>query len=336
MAVLPKIGLTLPNQGVRFGVTTARELVDMAVEADTSGAFRSVWVGDSLLAKPRLESIVLLSAIASRTERVRLGTACMASFPVRDPILLAQQWASLDLMSGGRTVLIACTGINPQEATEDATYGVDPRERANRMGQWITVLRRLWSEEVVDFDGESIQFAGVTIEPKPQRMPEIWIANDAKGSRDRLERIHTRIATYADGWQIGLPDPAEVEWRAADIRSKAAALGRDPDAFSFSAYHNINIGDDRDSALEESKRFLDTYYSTDWDPAYVAAWTAAGTARDCVEHLRPYFEVGVSEVALRITSWDQRGQLARLIAEVAPMLGDHPTGRLSGCHVAKG
>ena len=78
--------------------------------------------------------------------------------------------------------------------------------------------------------------------------------------------------------------------------------------------------DDRDTALEESKRFLDTYYSTDWDPEYVAAWTAAGTARDCVEHLRPYFEVGVSEVALRITSWDQRGQLARLIAELAPML----------------
>jgi alkanesulfonate monooxygenase SsuD/methylene tetrahydromethanopterin reductase-like flavin-dependent oxidoreductase (luciferase family) len=302
-------------------VTTARELVDLAVEADESRAFRSVWVGDSLLAKPRLESIVLLSAIASRTERVRLGTACMASFPIRDPILLAQQWASLDLISGGRTVLIACTGINPQEATEDATYGVDPRERASRIGQWITVLRRLWSEDAVDFEGDSIRFSGVSLEPKPRRMPEIWIANDAKGSRDRLERIHTRIARYADGWQIGLPDPTEVAWRAADIRAKASALGRDPNAFSFSAYHNINIGDDRDAALEESKRFLDTYYSTDFDPGYVEAWTAAGTPRECVEHLRAYFEVGVSEVALRITSWDQRGQLARLIGELVPLLG---------------
>jgi alkanesulfonate monooxygenase SsuD/methylene tetrahydromethanopterin reductase-like flavin-dependent oxidoreductase (luciferase family) len=317
---MPRIGLTLPNQGVRFGVTTAQELVDMAVEADMSRAFRSVWVGDSLLAKPRLESIVLLSAIAGRTGHVRLGTACMASFPVRDPILLAQQWASLDLVSGGRTVLIACTGINPQEAVEDATYGVDPRERANRIGQWITVLRRLWSEDVVDFEGDSLRFAGVSIEPKPERMPEIWIANDAKGSRERLERIHTRIARYADGWQIGLPDPAEVAWRASDIREKAAAMGRDPNAFSFSAYHNVNIQDDRTTALEESKRFLDTYYTADHDPAFVEAWTAAGTARDCAEHLRPYFEAGVSEVALRITSWDQRGQLARLIGELAPLL----------------
>jgi alkanesulfonate monooxygenase SsuD/methylene tetrahydromethanopterin reductase-like flavin-dependent oxidoreductase (luciferase family) len=322
MSPSPRIGLTLPNQGVRFGVTTAPELVDLAVVADESRAFRSVWVGDSLLAKPRLESIVLLSAIASRTQHVRLGTACMASFPVRDPILLAQQWASLDLMSGGRTVLIACTGINPQEAVEDATYRVDPRERAGRIGQWITILRRLWSEDVVDFEGDSIRFAGVSIEPKPGRMPQIWIANDAKGSRDRLERIHTRIARYADGWQIGLPDPAEVAWRATDILEKAAAMGRDPGAFTYSAYHNINIQHDRTAALEESKRFLDTYYTTDYDPAYVDAWTAAGTARECAEHLRPYFEVGVSEVALRITSWDQRGQLARIIDELVPLLDD--------------
>lgn len=316
----PRIGLTLPNQGVRFGVTTTQELVDMAVEADASGAFRSVWVGDSLLAKPRLESIVLLSAIASRTEHVRLGTACMASFPVRDPILLAQQWASLDLLSGGRTLLIACTGINPQEAVEDATYGIDRRERANRMGQWITVLRRLWSEDVVDFEGDSIRFAGVSIEPKPAHIPEIWIANDAKGTPERLARIHDRIARYADGWQTGLPGAAELGRQAGLIRARATELGRDPDAFSFSAYHNVNIQDDRTVALEESKRFLDIYYTADFDPAYVEGWTAAGTPRECAEHIRPYLEAGASEITLRITSWDQRGQLARLIGELAPLL----------------
>lgn len=320
--VYPRIGLTLPNQGVRFGVITPRQLIDMAVEADRSGAFRSVWVGDSLLAKPRLESIVLLSAIAGRTDRIRLGTACMASFPVRDPILLAQQWASLDLVSGGRTVLIACTGINPQEAIEDATYGVNARERANRIGQWITILRKLWTEDDVDFDGESLRFSGVSLEPKPTAMPEVWIANDARGSPEMIDRIHWRIARHADGWQIGLPYPEELAWRAADIRSKASQLGRDPTAFSISAYHNVNIQADRSAALEESKRFLDTYYSTKFDLAYVEAWTAAGTATECATHLRPYLEVGVSEVALRITSWDQARQLQSLIGELAPQLGE--------------
>ena len=66
-----KIGLTLPNRGVLFNATTAPELVDLAEIADRSEGFRSVWVGDSLLAKPRLESIALLAAISSRTKRVR-------------------------------------------------------------------------------------------------------------------------------------------------------------------------------------------------------------------------------------------------------------------------
>src|SRR4051812_45513242 len=103
-------GLTLANRGVTFGATTPEQMLDMARIAEESGAFRSVWVGDSLLGNPRLESVTLLAAIAARTGRVRIGTACMASFPLRDPVLLACQWASLDMISGGRTVLVVCTG----------------------------------------------------------------------------------------------------------------------------------------------------------------------------------------------------------------------------------
>src|SRR6478609_1883241 len=110
-----KLGFTLPNRGVLFDVTTASEMLDLAEIADRSGAFHSVWVGDSLFGKPRMESIALLAGVAGRTKRVRLGPACMASFPLRDPVLLAYQWASLDLLAEGRTVLVVCTGIIPQE-----------------------------------------------------------------------------------------------------------------------------------------------------------------------------------------------------------------------------
>ena len=104
------LGLSLPNRGVLFGATTAGELVQLAERAEASGGFGSVWVGDSLLAKPRLEAIALLSGIATRTTRVKLGTICMASMTLRDPILLAIQWASLDLLAEGRTILGACLG----------------------------------------------------------------------------------------------------------------------------------------------------------------------------------------------------------------------------------
>ncbi len=96
-----KLGLLLPNQGVVFGATTVPELLELAATAEHSGAFDGPWVGDNLLAKPRLESVTLLSALAVRTQRCRLGTACMASFPLRDPIVLAAQWGRWTVCRAG-------------------------------------------------------------------------------------------------------------------------------------------------------------------------------------------------------------------------------------------
>ena len=103
-------GLTLANRGVIIGAVTVPELFDMTKRGEDSGAFSAVWVGDSLLAKPRLESIALLSALAAITKRVKLAVGCMATFPHRHPALLAQQWASLDVISGGRSWLAVCLG----------------------------------------------------------------------------------------------------------------------------------------------------------------------------------------------------------------------------------
>ena len=103
-------GLTLANRGVIIGAVTVPELFDMAKRGEDSGAFTAVWVGDSLLAKPRLESIALLSALAVVTKKVRLAVGCMATFPQRHPALLAQQWTSLDVISGGRAWLAVCLG----------------------------------------------------------------------------------------------------------------------------------------------------------------------------------------------------------------------------------
>jgi len=105
------VGFTLPQRGVFFGVTTVREMLALTARADANPLFGSVWVGDSLGAKPRPDSIALLGALAGVTERLRLGVGCMASFPVRDPLQFAYQWATLDLLSNGRMLLAACTGL---------------------------------------------------------------------------------------------------------------------------------------------------------------------------------------------------------------------------------
>src|SRR5260370_41423848 len=99
--------------------------------------------------------MALVAAIAGRTSRVRLGPACMASFPLRDPVLLAYQWASLDQLAAGRTVLVVCTGIIPQLGgrIEGHLYGLQNRDRVGRMLEWIELIKRLWTEDDVTFEG---------------------------------------------------------------------------------------------------------------------------------------------------------------------------------------
>ena len=317
-----QFGLTLPNRGVLFGVTTPEQMLQMAEIADRSDVFQSVWVGDSLLGKPRMESISLLGGLAARTRRVRLGPACMASFPLRDPVLLAYQWASLDLLAGGRTVLVACTGIVPQAGgrIEGELYGLRNRDRVARLVEWITLLKRLWTEDNVSFEGEHYRCQNITIEPKPAAKPRppIWIANNAHGQRALIERTHQRVVDCADGWETSLCDPDDLRWRIDDIRTKAHAAGRDPASLELHLYHNINVNEDRAAALEEAKRFLDTYYTMDYDPAFIECWTAAGSPDECVRHLRAYKALGFDEVTLRVAGWDQLGQLQRVMTEVLP------------------
>jgi alkanesulfonate monooxygenase SsuD/methylene tetrahydromethanopterin reductase-like flavin-dependent oxidoreductase (luciferase family) len=100
----------------------------------------------------------------------------------------------------------------------------------------------------------------------------------------------------------------------------AEEMGRDPASIETHLYHNINLNADRSAALEESKRFLDIYYSQDTPADRVKTWTAAGTPDECVQHLRTYQEMGIDEVTIRITGWDQLGQLDRVINEVVPRM----------------
>src|ERR1041384_6908265 len=94
---MSSFGLTLSNRAILTQGQSVSELIDMAVEAEDTGRIDAIWVGDSIISKPRLECIPLLGAIAARTSRVKLGVACMATIAQRNPVLLALQWASLDV-----------------------------------------------------------------------------------------------------------------------------------------------------------------------------------------------------------------------------------------------
>jgi alkanesulfonate monooxygenase SsuD/methylene tetrahydromethanopterin reductase-like flavin-dependent oxidoreductase (luciferase family) len=316
-------GFTIPQRGVFFGVASWPEMVELAERADANPLFDSVWVGDSVMAKPRPESIALLGALAQATKRVKLGVGCMASFPIRDPIVFAYQWATLDMMSGGRMLLAACTGIvaGGVSAREGGVWGIKDASRGNRMAENIAICRKLWSEENVSFAGKYRSFEGVTISPRPVQQPcPIWIA--ANPAPPNVEKPLRRVARLADGWMTVNIFPGFFASNWAMLREQLRQEGKDASAFPNMAYHNININPERSAALAESKRFLDQYYGPVFAPQMVEAWTAAGTAAECADDLRRLVRDGAKAITLRITGWNQPEQYERMVNEVLPRVAD--------------
>jgi alkanesulfonate monooxygenase SsuD/methylene tetrahydromethanopterin reductase-like flavin-dependent oxidoreductase (luciferase family) len=331
---MASFGLILANRAVVLGAIQASDLLDLAQQAEASGAIDTVWVGDSLLAKPRLESVTLLSALAGATARIRLGVGCLATFAHRHPVLFAHQWASLDVLSRGRAWLVVCLGgpdqAGPAQALEHRAMSVGSSERVARLEEGITILRSLFRGEPASHQGRFYRFESVRIEPRPVQQPcPIWIASNPTGLTwkggasapdDVVERGLRRVARYADGWMTNKVTPAQFTEQWGQIGRFARKYGRDPAALGSALYHNLNINEDRPAALAEAKAFLDAYYTTRFTPAFVEGWTVAGDPARCVRELRAYADAGLGHVALRLASWDQRGQLKRFLAEVAPAL----------------
>ena len=333
-----EFGLTLSNRGVALGITTVKDLLAQSVAAERSGAFGSIWVGDSLAAKPRLESISLLSAVAALTERVKLGPACFASFPLRHPVLIAYQWASFDVLSGGRSIMVACQGgrgqVAGQSEVEWAAMGMDLAERAPRMEEGIEIVRKLWAGDNVSHRGRFYEFDNFTVEPKPVQQPcPIWIANNPQifGANEKLlNRIARRVVTAADGWQTTFVTPGQFRAAWHRIEAQASEVGRDVNDMPRCLYYNCHIDEDEAKALAESKEYLDAYYTTDFTEEQLRVWVAMGNPARCIEAIRAHVDAGATIITLRFTARDPAGQLRRFIDEVYPAFARPAADRLAG------
>jgi alkanesulfonate monooxygenase SsuD/methylene tetrahydromethanopterin reductase-like flavin-dependent oxidoreductase (luciferase family) len=259
----------------------------------------------------------------------------MATFPHRHPALLAHQWASLDVISNGRAWLAVCLGgpneQSPAQALEHRVMGIKDTERVGRLEEGITILRKLFHEEKASHKGRFYEFEGVTIQPRPVQHPmPIWIASNPTGLTWKdgtsapsaaVERGLRRVARFADGWMTNKVTPAEFKSQWERIQAMAREEGRAPVKMGSSLYHNININESRQAALDESKAFLDKYYTSNFSMKFVEGFTTAGSPEQCIEELKTYFTAGLDHITLRMTSWDQTAQLKRFLEEVAPAFG---------------
>ncbi len=327
LATKVDFGLTLPNRGVVFGLETMKDLLDTAVEAEKTGQFKSLWVGDSLLAKRRPESVALMSAIAARTQKVRIAVGCMASFPIRHPITLAIQWSTLDHIAGpGRVILGACQGGQggggDWQMEQDA-YGVPTIQRVRRMIENVEALKALWTQEKASYEGQYVKFRDVICEPRPLTKPHpfIWIVSNPRplsGDESLIRQATRRVARLGDGWMTTMVTPETFKLRWQSIQATLQEFGKSPKTFDNSLYYNANINEDKEAAFQESKRFLDIYYDREWPEEIVRLWVAHGSPEEVIERIRAFADAGAKEITIRLTSWDQKGQLKRLLNEVLP------------------
>ncbi len=322
-----RFGLTLSNRGVITGATTVDEMLQLAEQADRDPRWHSVWVGDSILAKPRLDALCTLSALAVRTQRLKMGGACMASTPLRQPIVLAYQWASLDFLSGGRTIFVACQG-QPGPGGGDfegefAALGVDPASRMQRMEEVVEILRLLSTQDAASYQGRHYRFTNVTISPSFVSRPlPIWItANPDLRKPRNVESALRRVARLGDGYMTASHDPAGTARCLQELRRYAAEYGRELGGdFTACLYFNVNVNEDLDRAREETVRYLDTYYDREFTQRMLPTFVAMGSPERIRDRLREYLAAGINYITLRLTSYDQMHQFRRVSEEVLPGL----------------
>jgi alkanesulfonate monooxygenase SsuD/methylene tetrahydromethanopterin reductase-like flavin-dependent oxidoreductase (luciferase family) len=311
-------------------------LLDLSEVVEAAG-FDSVWVGDSLFSKPRYEPISLLSAISQRTSRVRLGTACMVS-STRNPLYLALEWATLDVISGGRTIFGTGMG-NPEEGVrrEFEALGLDYVKRGSIFEEGLAVLRALWTEGRVDFHGsyfdyDDISFSsGTELGPLMpiQTPPPIWVVSNPRLKGDappevmerRLAAACRRIVEYGDGWMTccRAQHPEELVDQLAAIEGYADEHGADFSRLTISYQVTMNIGDSAEDARVAFDEYVSKYYPELSQAMDLSNWGPVGTPDDIAGWIRTFAEAGVDHFICRFGAIDQAGQVERFANEVLPL-----------------
>ncbi len=312
----PKLGVLLPTRALLMGDDrpTDMELVlEMASMAEDAG-LDSVWVGDSLTAKPRPEPLTALAAVAARTSRVRLGTAVLLA-ALRHPVSLAQAAGTVELISGGRLVLAVGVGgaFNEAQRTEWRNAGVDPRTRASRFEEVVSLTRRLLAGETVTHRGRHFQLDEVSVEPtSPRGAVPVLVACHWRANLDRQFR---RAAEFGDGYMSISDHPHEFVKVGERVRSLSRDHGRDLTEMEAAFYVTVNLNDDEAAAAEEADRFLHGYYGINiWDER----WGPYGPAERAAERIRAYAGAGADTVIVRFASFDQPGQMRVFLERVVP------------------
>ena len=313
-----KLGVLLPTRGILLGdepPNSAETVLNLACQAEAAG-LDSVWVGDSLTAKPRLEPLAALAAVAAATQRVRLGTAVLLA-ALRQPVLLAQTMATVDLISKGRLVVAAGVGgaFNEDQRREWQAAGIDPRRRVSRLEEIVQIVRELGAGRQATFSGKHFQLDQVDIGPNPARPGGTPVLLACHWRANAREAQFLRAARFGDGI-ISISDtPEEYKQVVEQVSSMTADLGRDPSQLEKVFYLTVNMTEDTNQAEAEAEKFLTQYYGAD---IWGSRWGPFGGPERVAQRMSEYIEAGADTLILRFASFQPQRQLELFLDRVAP------------------
>lgn len=309
----PELGYLLPTrERIAHGEPGTKFFLDLAERAESMG-YDSLWVGDSLLAKPRHDPLTLLAAIAARTERVSLGTAVL--LPVlRNPVVLAHQVATLDQISEGRLILgVGIAGDWPRIQAEFAAAGVPFEKRVGRMMELLRLCKALWSGEPVSWDGRWKVVDGV-LAPTPYRAggPPIWNGSIVRAGLERTGR-------HFDGWFPTGPNVQAYRERWADLQTIVQTAGRRADAVAPAVYLTVAVDNNEARADANVNHYLEDYYNV--PAAELRTWQdcLGGSPSRIADWFSAYAEAGAGHFVLRFIG--NHEQQMEAIAQVRADLG---------------
>ncbi len=284
-------GLTMRNFQKFPEQPDAQELIEFGIKAEKLG-YDSLWVWDHVLLGvdphfPIIDALSLLTALSVATKSINLGTGILV-LPVRNPVLLAKQLSSMDLISGGRLLLGMASGWYKREF--DA-LGVPFNQRGKIMDENLDIITRLWREDMVTAEIGPYNMRESVMFPKPVKKegPPILIGG-------YVDRVLKRAAVNADGWLTYFYTPEGFTKSWSKIVNFAEEAGKDPSTLLNCNQLPIMVGDTR----EEVEAPMLEWLTTEWD---FASWSDStvdsaimGTVDDCVEQLQAQIDAGVQKL----------------------------------------
>lgn len=289
----------------RDGAAFLWTLCDMLERSDVD----SIWLSDRLSSPaPVPEVMTTLAAIAARTTRLKFGPSVVV-LPYRTPVVAAKEMATVDWLSQGR--LFPAVGVGVELPREFEASGVAFAERGRRTDEAIRVMRMLWTQDEVTFQGDFYKLDRISIFPKPwQTPPPIWIGGKSEAAMRRTARL-------GDGWIPSFITPDEMRAGVQKVHDLAAAAGRQVPEDHFGTLINYAIADSEANALALAQPYVPRGRV---DETTMRQCTAFGPAERLIEKVEEYVKAGASKFILRPLSPPDRmlEQLALVAERVCP------------------